>query len=141
MSANSSMSLYGGFPFIHDLPILEGFGASRMKADMKTDIRKVEGGLEVSAELPGFKKEDISLTFKNGYLNISATTKEEHDKKDSKGNYIRRERSYGSCSRSYYIGDNVLEDNIKASFNDGILLVKVPVAEEKEPEAVKIEIE
>ena len=92
----------------------------------KTDIKETPDGYIVHAELPGVKKEDISIDYNNNYLTISATRNNEvEEKKDS---YIRRERSYGSVSRGFYIS-NVNKDLIKAKFDNGVLNIELPKKE------------
>ncbi|NCB93339.1 MAG: Hsp20/alpha crystallin family protein [Clostridia bacterium] len=98
---------------------------------MKTDVKEKADAYELNIDLPGYKKEDVKAELKDGYLTISAATKSDNDEKDDKGTYIRRERYYGSCSRSFYVGENVTQDEIKARFEDGILKVAVPKKEEK----------
>lgn len=98
---------------------------------MKTDIRDMEGSYELDIDMPGFKKEDIKAELKDGYLNISASTNSSNDEKDSDGRYIRRERYSGSCSRSFYVGEGVKKEDIKARFEDGILKLSVPKMENK----------
>lgn len=98
---------------------------------MKTDIKDMEGSYELDIDLPGFKKEDITAELKDGYLNISATSNSGKDEKDSDGKYIRRERYSGSCSRSFYVGEAVTKEDIKARFEDGILKLSVPKMENK----------
>ena len=93
---------------------------------MKTDVKEVENGYEVAMDLPGFKKEDISAKLENGYLTITASKGSNKDEKDNNGRYIRRERYSGSCSRSFYVGDGVTEEDIKARFEDGILKLDIP---------------
>ena len=100
---------------------------------MKTDIRENENGFDLDIDLPGFKKEDVKAELKDGYLTISAERKADTDEKDEGGKYIRRERYYGTCSRSFYVGDLLTEEDIKARFEDGILKLSVP---KKEPEPV-----
>ncbi len=99
---------------------------------LKTDVKETEKEYELQVELPGYKKEDISLDLKDGYLVVRAEHNEENNEKDKKGNFIRRERSYGSCSRSYYVGKNINEEDIKASLDNGILNVVVPKKEQIE---------
>lgn len=96
---------------------------------MKTDVRENEDSYELDIDLPGYKKEDVKAELKNGYLTISATTKNENDEKDDNGRYIRRERYYGSCSRSFYVGEEVAQEEIKAKFEDGILKISIPKKE------------
>lgn len=98
---------------------------------MKTDVKENEDSYELYIDLPGYKKEDVRAELKNGYLTISATTKDENDEKDENGRYIRRERYYGSCSRSFYVGEEVGQEEIKAKFEDGILKISVPKKESK----------
>ncbi len=103
-----------------------GFG-NRM---MNTDVKEAENHYQIEIELPGYNKEDIHADLKDGYLTISAERNEEKEKKDDKGNYIRRERRYGNCSRSFYVGKEITENDIKANFKNGILTLLVP---KKEP--------
>lgn len=96
---------------------------------LKTDIKEVDGNYELDMELPGYKKEEIKAKVENGYLTILANQKEEKDKKDNKGNYIRRERYQGSVSRSFYVGDSVKQEEIKAKFDNGVLHLMLPKKE------------
>ena len=101
----------------------------QVKDMMKTDIRDVDGNYELDIDLPGFKKEDVSLKLDGGYLTISASKGLEKDEKEKKdGKYIRRERYEGQCSRSFYVGDGVQAKDVSAKFEDGILKVSVPKA-------------
>ena len=92
---------------------------------MKTDVRETDNSYELDIDLPGFKKEDVSLKLDSGYLTISAS-KDEKEKKD--GKYIRRERYEGQCSRSFYVGESVQAKDVNAKFEDGILKISVPKA-------------
>ncbi len=98
---------------------------------MKTDVKEHDDAYELGIELPGFKKENIQIQLKDGYMNIQASNKTENEEKDKKGNYLRRERYFGTCSRSFYVGDNLTEEDIKAKFEDGILKITVPKKEAK----------
>ena len=98
---------------------------------MSTDIKDTDAGYEVTMNLPGVKKEDVKAELKDGYLTISASSNSSKDEKDDNGHYIRRERYSGSCSRSFYVGDQVTEADIKAKFEDGTLKLLIPKAEEK----------
>ncbi|MGN1344599.1 MAG: Hsp20/alpha crystallin family protein [Traorella sp.] len=93
---------------------------------MKTDIKDMGENYELDMDLPGFKKEDVQIQLENGYLTISAKKDHSVDDKDEKGNYIRQERYYGSCSRSFYVGENVKHEDVKAKFEDGILRLSLP---------------
>ena len=110
---------------------------------MKTDVKEKDDSFELDIDLPGYKKEDVTAELKDGYLTISAATKNEEEEKDNNGRYIRRERYYGTCSRSFYIGEDVRQEEIKAKFEDGILKVSVPKKETKPevPEKKYIAIE
>ena len=115
------------------------FRTSNANGLMKTDIKENENAFEVSIALPGVKKDDIEIELKDEYLTITATSNMKKDEDDKKSNYIRRERYYGSCSRSFYVGDAVTENDIKASYEDGILTLDIPKVEKKpEPEVKKL---
>lgn len=82
--------------------------------------------------LPGVKKEDVKAELKDGYLTVQVSSNTNNDEKDDKGRYIRRERFSGSCSRRFYVGQRVKQEDIKAKFENGILTMVVP-KKEKEP--------
>ena len=99
---------------------------------MKTDIKEMEDGYELEMDLPGFKKEEISISLEDGNLTIQAAKGLDEDEKEKKsGRYIRRERYAGSCARSFYVGDDITEEDIKAEFKHGILKIFVPKKEAK----------
>lgn len=98
---------------------------------MKTDIRETDGGFELDIDMPGFSKDDLKAELKEGYLIISASTSTDNEEKDGNGKYIRRERYSGSCSRSFYVGDEVKQEDIRAKFENGILKISVPKKEAK----------
>ena len=109
---------------------------------MKTDIRETENNYELDIDLPGFKKDEVNLELKNGYLTISADKSLDKDEKDHEGRYIRQERWSGSCSRSFYVGENVKPEDVNAKFEDGILKIAMPKAEQKKlPSSTSIAIE
>ena len=108
------------------------FGSNYTATDsslMKTDIKEMENGYEVTMNLPGVKKEDVKAELKDGCLTISASSNSNKDEKDEEGRYIRRERYSGSCSRSFYVGDAVTEADIKAKFENGTLTMMIPKKE------------
>ena len=108
---------------------------------MKTDIREKENGYELDIDLPGFKKDEINLDLREGYLTIQAAKGLNKDEQDKEGRYIRRERYAGSMSRSFYVGD-VKPEEVSAKFEDGILKVGLPKAGQKRlPENNRICIE
>ena len=96
---------------------------------MKTDIRETDGSFELDIDMPGFNKEDLKAELKEGYLTISASMNKDNGEKDENGRYIRRERYVGSCSRSFYVGEDIKQDDIKAKFENGILKISVPKKE------------
>ena len=98
---------------------------------MKTDVRETENTYEVDVDLPGFKKDEISVDLQDGYLTIRASKGLDKDQKDKEGKYIRQERYAGACSRSFYVGD-VEADQIAAKYEDGILKISLPKQEKKE---------
>ena len=110
----------------------------RAKNVMSTDVKEVENGYELEMDLPGFKKDEIKASVENGYLTISAARGLDEDEKDQKsGKYIRRERYAGACERSFYVGEGISQDDIKASFQHGILKLFIPKEPEKSVEEKK----
>lgn len=98
---------------------------------MRTDVKELQTGYELDIDLPGYKKDNIKIELKNGYLTIGVESGQNQEEKDQEGKYIRRERYYGTCSRSFYVGEDVTQEDIKAKFEDGILKVSVPKKEAK----------
>ena len=93
---------------------------------MKTDVKDAGDHYELEMEMPGVEKENIKAELKDGYLTVTAQQNTNKDEKDKQGNYIRRERYSGSCQRSFYVGEGVKQEDLKAAFNNGILTVAVP---------------
>ena len=125
-------SVYGR-DFFDDL--MDGFGfpdvnkklyGRHAKNMMKTDIRETDEGYEVIMDLPGFKKDEIEVQLENGYLTVSAAKGLDKDEADKKGKYICRERYAGEMSRSFYVGEDILDTDIHARFENGILKPDVP---------------
>ena len=107
---------------------------------MNTDVKETKEGYELDIDLPGYKKEDVKAELKNGYLTISAATNSTKENKEEK--YLRRERFYGSCSRSFYVGDDIAPKDVSAKFEDGILKITLPKKEQETlPENSTIAIE
>ncbi len=104
---------------------------------MKTDIRENDEGYELDIDLPGFKKDEITIDLDNGYLTISAAKGLDKDEQDKKGKYIRKERYAGAVQRSFYVGDAVTEEDVKAKFEDGILRLSIPKKDAKAVETKK----
>lgn len=123
------------FPFDRDF-----WGRTNNKTTknlMKTDIREHDAGYELDIDLPGFKKDEIKVELENGYLTISATKGADNDEQDKKGKYIRRERYAGTMQRSFYVGDYVTQEDIKAKFENGILRLSIPKKDAKAVETKK----
>ena len=120
---------FGGFPY-------------KSNGTMQTDVSETDKGYKVTMNLPGYQKEDIKGEVKDGYLTVTATTSKNNDEKDKDGKYIRKERYSGSCSRSFYVGDHVTENDVKAAYKDGALHLSFPKEAPKEvPETKYIAIE
>ena len=119
------------FPFYDDKAEKKLYGHHAANL-MKTDIQEHDDGYTLEMDLPGFKKEEIQIELNNGYMTISAAKGLDEDEKDKKsGKYIRRERYTGSCQRSFYVGEDVTEEDIKAEYKHGILKLFVPKKEAK----------
>ena len=108
--------------------IFDDFMPSRRNDNMKCDIYEKDGNYHIEMDIPGFKKEDISIEVDDGYLTIEAEKNIENNEENEDRNYIRRERSYNSYKRSFYLGD-LDQDSIEAKFNDGMLNITVPKKE------------
>lgn len=119
---------FGGFPFFDDRAFkdiekkLYGHKADRI---MSTDIKEFDGAYEMEIDLPGFNKEDIRLTLDNGYLTVNAAKGFEKDENKENGKSIRKERYSGTCSRSFYVGNHLKEEDIKAEFRNGVLKLNI----------------
>ena len=119
------------FPFYDDRAEKKLYGHHAANL-MKTDIQEHDDGYTLEMDLPGFKKDEIQIELNSGYMTISAAKGLDEDEKDKKsGKYIRRERYTGSCQRSFYVGEDVTEEDIKAEFKHGILKLFVPKKEAK----------
>ena len=125
-------------PFFRDFD--EDFFRFPQAAGFKTDIRDMGNEIRLEADLPGVKKEDIKIDIENKFLTISAERKEEKEEKDAKGNFLRRERSYGSFSRSFDISGIKTED-ITARYEDGVLTLTLPKKDKELPEKRTLEIQ
>ena len=110
---------------------------------LKTDVVEKDGKYIMKTDLPGFAKNDVKVTLENGTLSIHAARHENKDEKDRKGKVLRRERRYGSYSRSFYVGNQVKDSDVNASYKDGVLTIELPAKEDKKeiPEKKYIAIE
>ena len=114
----------------------------RAKNVMNTDIKESDNGYEMLIDLPGFAKEDVKVELNDGFLTVSAEkgfdkSESDSEKEAKKGKYIRKERYSGSCKRSFYVGDALTEQDIKASFKHGILTLTIPKKDTKQIEQNK----
>ena len=125
--------------FMRDFPFFDENAGNKIekklygrhaKNMMKTDIKELEGGYELEMDLPGFTKDEITAELKDGYLTISASKGLDKDEQEKEtGKYIRRERYAGACQRSFYVGEDITEQDIKAEFKHGMLKLFVPKKE------------
>jgi len=109
---------------------------------MRTDIRETDDSYVLDVDLPGFKKEDVKLQLKDGYLNITASTQSNDEEKDDQGKFLRRERYTGAMERSFYVGEDLTEEDVKARFEKGVLTLTLPKEQPKkieEPKFIAIE--
>lgn len=120
-SANIEKALYG----------------KHAKNIMKTDVKDTENGYEVDIDLPGFKKDEITMKLENGTLTVSAAKGLDKDEEQKDKKYVRRERYAGAMSRSFYVGDALTQEDIKAKYESGILRLSIPKKEAKQVEATK----
>ncbi len=132
MPRKNDFDIFGGF-FDDSF-----FNESKNRELMKTDIKEGENEYTLEIEMPGIKKENVKIELSKGYITISAENNNEVEEKEN--NYIRKERHYGSFTRSFYVGDKVEMNDINASMDNGILSITVPKEESEEPEKKYIEI-
>ena len=105
------------------------FTGERESKLMRTDIKEKKDKYIVDIDLPGYEKEDIKIEVDNGYLIVNAKTSHHKDEKEE-GKYVRKERFVGECSRSFYVGEDVKQEDIKASFRNGTLKIEIPKKDE-----------
>ena len=113
----------------------DDFFTKKQNSLMKTDVKEMTDKYEIKIDLPGYEKENINLSLNNGYLEISAKMDKEDNKEEEK--YVRRERFVGECSRSFYVGDDITEEDINAEFKNGILKIDIPKKEEENQKEIK----
>ena len=119
-------------PFYDDSKVEKKLYGRHAKNLMKTDIKEMDNGYELIIDLPGFKKDEIKVSLDNGYLSIAAAKGLDQDEQEKDtGKYIRRERYAGSCERSFYVGEDITEEDIKGEFKHGILKLFVQKKEAK----------
>lgn len=98
---------------------------------MRTDIKETPTDYQLTIDLPGFKKEGVQAELKDGYLTITAQTASKTEDKSEDGTFVRKERFSGTCSRTFYVGDDIEEDDIRAKFEDGVLGIAIPKKQEQ----------
>jgi len=130
-------SLFDDFMGDFSLPSNRSFLTMPTQNVMKTDIRETDTDYVLDIDLPGYKKEDVKAQLKDGYLTVSAEHEENKDEKDENGKYLRKERYTGSVSRSFYVGEDLAENDIHAKFDGGILTLSFPKEQPKKVEENK----
>lgn len=129
-------------PFEMMVPTRNALYGKHGKNLMKTDVRETDNSYELDVDLPGFKKDEISVELKDGYLTISAAKGLDKDESDKNGKFIRQERYTGACSRSFYVGASIQPEDIGARYEGGVLRLSVPKNVKKQlPEKKIIAIE
>ena len=118
--------MFRDFASFDPFPAENALYGKHARAMMKTDVRETDNSYELDIDLPGFKKDELQLHLQDGYLTVSAAKGLDKDEKDKEGHYIRRERYAGQCSRSFYVGENITEEDVHAKFEDGILRLSIP---------------
>ena len=136
-------SIFGDRFFDNDFVDFPTFKSRTENALMKSDVKDAGDHFELHMDLPGFQKENVKIQLREGVLNIEATTTTSNDEKDEEGTYIRRERFQGTCTRSFYVGEDIKQEDIKAKFDNGVLSITVPkeAPKPKMPENTYIAIE
>jgi len=122
-------------PFEMMVPTRNALYGKHGKNLMKTDVRETENSYELDIDLPGFKKDEVNVELKDGYLTIKAERKSDDEETNQKGRVIRSERFMGTCQRTFYVGDHVKKEDVAAAYEDGVLKLNVP----KKVEQPKVE--
>lgn len=128
---------FGDFAFPSFPDIDKTFYGKQGNSLMRTDVKETDSGYAVDIDLPGFKKDEIRMQLEKGYLTVSAAKELDNDEKDDNGRYVRRERYAGSVSRSFYVGENVTEEDIHPKYENGILSFNLPKEDRKAVEEKK----
>lgn len=130
------------FPTWNDVRKMEigPFGGG-LRGVMKADVTEKDDAYEIAMDLPGYKKDDVSISLDDGIMTVKAERKSENEKKDENGKVVYKERFEGSASRSFFVGKTVTEEDVKAKYEDGVLKIDVPKKEPKEQERKLISIE
>ena len=129
------------YPLLNDFDLFDDvFGVPMFSSDriMRTDVEESDDHYTLKMDLPGYQKEDVSISLNRGNLTISAKRNTSKDEKDEQGNILRQERFTGACQRSFYVGENLTEADIKGEFKDGILTLTIPKKEEETKKFIDI---
>mgnify|MGYP002853813944 CR=1 FL=1 len=124
--------------FFETPSLFSGFVSPRL-GHLSTDVKESDTGYELSIDLPGCNKDNVKISLNDGYLSVEASKESNDEKKDENGKFLRRERYSGKLSRSFYVGNGVAQDDIKASFKDGVLNVTIPKKEEEQTKYITID--
>ena len=124
-------------PFDAFFDIPAGSGSKAAPGVMRTDIKETEDAFQLVIDLPGVKKEDVTVEIENGYLEVVAETNAEEEHASEDGSYLRKERFSGKYSRKFFVGEDIVDDDITAKYENGTLQINVPKQIEPEPEAKK----
>ncbi len=130
-------SRFSLFNDVFDDVFKDSFFGLNQPTTMRADIIEQDQNYLIDIELPGYAKEDINITMNNGYLNVNATRNQESSEKDKSGNIIRRERSYGSISRNFYVGETFSMEDVKAKYENGDLKITLPKKDLEQVETTK----
>lgn len=122
---------------IFKAPFFSNIDANINTKLMRTDVQENEGSYVINMDIPGVEKEDIQVELKDGYMTVAANRSFSNEEKDADGKFIRKERFEGSAKRSFYVGDYATEENVKASFTNGVLRLEIPKEPEEIPEPPK----
>ena len=135
--------LFDSFMDDFGFPSVDRIACSKNTSNlMRTDIKETDDSFELDVEIPGYKKDDVKVQLKDGYLTVNASRESNDEVKDEEGKFLRRERYSGSMSRSFFVGENTTEEDIKAKFEDGVLKLAFPKEQPKkveEPKYIAIE--
>lgn len=123
-----------GFDIFDEVFDNDPFFSKKENKFMKTDVKEKEGEYILEIDLPGYEKSNISVELDKGYLTVTAKKQENSETKNEKENYLHQERYFGECSRSYFVGENIKQENIQATFKNGTLELIVPKEEPKQVE-------
>lgn len=105
--------------------------------NMRSDIKELDDDYQIEMQLPGYEKDEVEVEIKDGYLTVSANHEENKEDKDKEGKYLRKECYRGSCERSFYVGDDLKGEDVKAAFKNGMLVLTIPKRKELPKEEVK----